>query len=617
MQRSMTTPSKSDAIAAAEAASKQPGAAPPSRRPRGLSLRVKWAIAVMLVTLVPLGVLGYATVGIQKDGLEVAEKAAELAVIDACAQIVDATFASAGESTFAVGQLLTEGKITDQELRLTLARQTLGRAQSLLSVGIYQAGGKFIDGITRERPPGSPPAPTVTPLAEIPAALVAEKEPTPRWLPAEHGPQGPVLRFVTAVVRDGKRRAWVVATLDASRLDLLVGELSAAHFGRAGRVLLLDEQLRVLAGHDQVFKSGTAMKGKDIFANVPVAPGKLRDDFGFSTEFNESSGTPMVGSFRSLRAWGLGVAVRRPAAEAFAALARSRQAFSLAGGLVAILALTAGVLLAARITLPVRRLVELTRAYAARQFDRRSPVTTGDELQELGDSMSDMADAISRSEQELERRAVVQSNLSRFLPAEVATAVAAGDHSIALGGEKRRVSVLFADVVAFTSFSESAPPEKVVALLNELFTTLSDVLFKHGGTVDKFIGDCVMAIFGAPTGQDDHAQRALAAADDIHRFVEASSPEWEERYGVAVKVAIGVNSGDAVVGNLGSELRMEYTAIGDVVNVAARLEAIARPGQTLLTRETAQAAGDDFSYAPMGEHPLRGKQKPVEILELT
>ncbi len=179
---------------------------------------------------------------------------------------------------------------------------------------------------------------------------------------------------------------------------------------------------------------------------------------------------------------------------------------------------------------------------------------------------------------------------------------------------------MIADVAAFTGFAEGTAPERVVAFLNELFTVLAEVVFRHGGMVDKFIGDCVMAVFGATPGvaepPADLCARALAAAEDMHRFVESAAPAWRETYGFEARLGIGVHSGEALVGNLGSEARMEYTVIGDVVNVAARLETLARGGQTLVTAAVAASAGEGFGFNPLGVHPLRGKRAPVEILEL-
>jgi class 3 adenylate cyclase len=231
--------------------------------------------------------------------------------------------------------------------------------------------------------------------------------------------------------------------------------------------------------------------------------------------------------------------------------------------------------------------------------------------------MVDMAGTIARSEAELVRRARVEANLSRFLPATVAARIAEGGQSLALGGERRVVSVVFADVTAFTPFVESAPPERVVAFLNELFGVMTEVVFRHEGTVDKFIGDAVMAVFGAPTAQHDHAARAVACAEDLHRFVESSAERWKARYGIEPRLAVGIGAGEALVGNLGSEARMEYTCVGDTVNVAARLEALARPGQTLVTDAVARAAeAGGFEFAALGPQTLRGKAQPIELFEL-
>jgi class 3 adenylate cyclase len=591
--------------------------APPGNR--GLSLKVKWTAALLVIGAAPVGLLAYGTIGIQKSGLEVSEKETEIAVIDSVGQAVDRLLENSAEATHRVGRILTEAKIPDEDARLGLAQEAMARSEALAHVGIYlPQNGEKIDAIARGG--GAQKKSAIAALEKLPAEVLAAKK--AGWLPITFGPQGAEVRFAEPVEReaDGQKvvRAWVVGTLEAAVLDDAVAGVSQSHYGTSGRVLLIDDRLKIIAGGKEgPLATGQDLAGKDILAKLPVKGVALRDDFGSSTEYDDAGGAAMVGTLRSLKKWGFGVIVRRPQEEAFRALARARQAFMVTGGAVALAALLGGLVLAGRITRPVEELVDLTRAYGKRDFAVRSKVQTGDELEQLGTSMMVMADDLAASEQEIARRAVVEANLSRYMPAEVARSVAEGGKEIALGGEKRTVSALFADVVSFTTFAEKSPPEQVVALLNELFTVMSEVLFRHGGTVDKFIGDCVMAVFGAPTAQEDHAQRAVQAAEDLHRFVEATAPEWEEKYGFGIRLAIGINSGEAVVGNLGSELRMEYTAIGDVINVAARLEALARPGQTLLTRQAASLAGDDFSFNSLGEQSLRGKEKPIEIVELT
>ncbi len=361
-------------------------------------------------------------------------------------------------------------------------------------------------------------------------------------------------------------RAFVVGTLRPELLSDALAAIADRTFGSAHRplVALVDEHARVLA------TTGDFSPGA-VLLRPALSPGSFAAPFGLTAEYR-ARGAARVGSLRTLPELRLAVVVERSRDRAYAALTGARRSLAAAGALVLLGAILLGGWLARRTAVPV--------------------------------------------EAELHRRAEVERDLSRFLPDEVARAIAAGRQSLALGGERRAITVLFADVVAFTSFAESAPPEQVVSFLNELFSVMSEVVFRHGGTVDKFIGDSVMALFGAPTPQPDHPRRALAAAEGLQRFVEASRGEWRTRYGHDVRIGIGVHTGEALVGNLGSARRMEYTAIGDVVNVAARLETLARPGQTLVTAACAEAAGGEFTFAALGSHALRGKQQPVEILEL-
>jgi class 3 adenylate cyclase len=568
-----------------------------------VSLRTKWVLFALLLGLGPLVALALLSVRIQRRGLEQAERELGVAVVDQAAEAVERSLDDAAEATHRVGRLLTEGKITSEDARLELSQETLARAVVLAHVAIYTPEGKLIDAITRAGEERKP-----EPLAAVPEGL-SEKE--GRWLAVEFEGGVAELRYAEALVRGGTRRGWVVGTLKPRALDELLQDLSRRRYEQADRVVLVDAERRVIAGG----APGSSLASKDIFAALG-ARAAVAQKLALTSEYPGEQG-PMVGTLRTLPERGWMLVTRRPEAEAYRALGGAQQASLIAALAVGALAAALGAFFATRTTRPIRALVGLTHAYAARRFGERAEVQTGDELQALGESMSRMADELQRSDAELAKRARAQADLSRFLPEAVAEAVASGFHHVALGGERREISVLFADVVAFTRFAEEAPPERVSAFLNELFTILTEVIFRHGGTVDKFLGDSVMAIFGAPTPQDDHAQRALLVAEDMHRFVSASAPAWRESYGIDVQLAIGVNSGEAVVGNLGSESRMEYTAIGDTVNVAARLESVARPGQTLLTEAvTRRCAGQGFSFTSLGQHPLRGKSRAVEVFQL-
>jgi class 3 adenylate cyclase len=254
---------------------------------------------------------------------------------------------------------------------------------------------------------------------------------------------------------------------------------------------------------------------------------------------------------------------------------------------------------------------------AQRRFGEAVEVKTRDELALLGSTLTKASKELEESEESLKRELAIRSDLGRYLPSELVDQIVRREREVVLGGERRNVTILFADVVAFTPLTEKRPPEEVVTMLNELFTILTAIVFRHGGTVDKFIGDCVMALWGAPTAQEDHAARAVAAAEDMFRFLETGNATWQDRFDITIRLAVGIHSGEAVVGNIGSETRMEYTAIGDVVNVAARLESIARPQQILVTQATRDAAGDDFEYIDAGTHRLAGKEESLQLYEVS
>ena len=193
-----------------------------------------------------------------------------------------------------------------------------------------------------------------------------------------------------------------------------------------------------------------------------------------------------------------------------------------------------------------------------------------------------------------------------------------GQYKVALGGENRDIAVLFVDIRGFTPLSESLEPEQVVEILNEYLNLTTNSIFKNGGTLDKFIGDATMAVFNAPFDLDDYELRALRTAKDIVAGAKALEKSCMERFGRKVTFGVGVNCGEAVVGNIGCDFRMDYTAIGDTVNTAARLESNAKPGQVLISEtiyERVKYKG--VKVEPIGEIPLKGKSKGVFVYQLT
>lgn len=182
-----------------------------------------------------------------------------------------------------------------------------------------------------------------------------------------------------------------------------------------------------------------------------------------------------------------------------------------------------------------------------------------------------------------------------------------------LGGRNKDIAVLFVDIRGFTTMSESLKPDEVVEILNEYFDIITKAVFNNKGTLDKFIGDAAMAVFNSPFDLDDYVFRAVNTAKEIAEGSVALSQRLKERFGRTVSYGIGVNCGEATIGNIGSKFRMDYTAIGDTVNTASRLESNAKAGEILISEEVKNRLKDRIMTEPVGEIPLKGKQIGVFV----
>ena len=204
----------------------------------------------------------------------------------------------------------------------------------------------------------------------------------------------------------------------------------------------------------------------------------------------------------------------------------------------------------------------------------------------------------------------------RFVAPEVVSELMSGGVEIKLGGSEKEITVLFVDIRGFTAFSESNPPEKVVSMVNRYLALTSRSIQEQEGTLDKYIGDATMAVFNAPNDLPDHALRAVRAAWAMKQGAVELHDEIIRDYGVDLQFGIGINTGIAVVGNMGSDFRMDYTAIGDTVNTAARLESNAEKGQVILSDSTYQIVKDHVEAVDMGVLSVKNKKVGIQIYNL-
>ncbi len=232
------------------------------------------------------------------------------------------------------------------------------------------------------------------------------------------------------------------------------------------------------------------------------------------------------------------------------------------------------------------------------------------------DEIGDLARAFDEMTEGLKERERLRGTLGRYVSENVAERILSEDDDLALRGEVRHVAVLFLDVRGFTTISEKLTPTEVVALLNEYFDVVVDRVGAHGGTVNKFIGDAAMCIWGAPKPAEQPERSAVLCALEIQARVAKLSAERMRRGLTTVGLGIGINAGEAVAGNLGAAKRLEYTVIGDAVNLAQRLESQARAGEVLVSQSVYDKVAADVEAAPREPVKLKGKTKPVPLWEV-
>jgi adenylate cyclase len=281
-----------------------------------------------------------------------------------------------------------------------------------------------------------------------------------------------------------------------------------------------------------------------------------------------------------------------------------------AGSIALIAAVAAGLLIARWFTAPLERIGAVVRRIGTGEFDATVKMDRRDEFGELATAVNHMGVA-------LRERDALKGALVRYVSREVAEEVLAGKSGV-LKGTRKQITVLIVDIRNFTAISAQLEPEVVLEFLNKFFTRMIEIIFEHRGTLDKFLGDGCLAIFGAPLEDPDHPRSAVCVARAMLAACDELGGGLRER-GIELRIGIGLHTGEAIVGDIGSDQRTEYTAIGDTVNVASRLESLNKEyGTQLLASEAVvRGAGDEFTFREIAEVAPRGVARPMKIYTLS
>lgn len=347
------------------------------------------------------------------------------------------------------------------------------------------------------------------------------------------------------------------------------------------------------------YDARTLPEMQDAF-NGPVAEKDfVRDKWGLTLSayapIYDSSGLPVAI---------VGADAELPGLETMRRGIGGRLAISLVLGLL--LAFGAGLYSGRVLAEPLDQLIAVTDKVSQGDYEIQVAIKTPPEF-------SRVSDALNRMLVGLRDRDLMRSTFERYVSRPVAERILQEPGRVILAGERRTVTVLFTDVRGFTPLSERMRPEDVLALLNEYFTQMIDVLFTHEGTLDKFIGDGMMCLFGAPVMHLDDPERAVRTAVAMQQTIARISARRGTTGESELRLGIGIHTGPVVVGNIGSERRLEYSVIGDTVNLASRVQAAAQGGEILVTQAVWELVKDVVECVDVGTRQVKGRDEPVHL----
>ena len=259
---------------------------------------------------------------------------------------------------------------------------------------------------------------------------------------------------------------------------------------------------------------------------------------------------------------------------------------------------------------PINLLKKSVEIFGTGDYEHQADITSNDELGDLADAFNQMVRDIALKEK-------IKDSFGRYVAPEIVEMILANPSGHWMKAASKEATVLFTDIRGFTALSEDKEPEVIVDMLNDHFTKITDIIIRHGGHLDKFVGDAAMAVFGIPKENPNHAKDAVKASLEIMSLIEESALKTNQGAPV-LRIGIGINTGEMVSGNLGSNKKMEYTVIGDNVNIASRLTSLADPGEILISSKTYDYLDktDDFKFQEKGRISIKGRKIKIQVFKL-
>ncbi|MCK5056450.1 MAG: HAMP domain-containing protein [Candidatus Aminicenantes bacterium] len=577
-----------------------------------IGIRFRLIAVMILLTIVPLTVTGYFLAKINEESIKIQAKEYQLALSEQLTEIshnlVDETRAELVE----IKMLLNDRKLsTEHTIRLVGYKiSTSGRIDF---VNIYNTEGAFVDTLLlqgNEQPVFSP---------ETLNSATRQK------LKAQYCFTGSVISHNSRLLlpicvpwkSEEQLQGYLWTTVNITPLSLKLNRIIHDRFSSTiHSAYLVDENFDTIvhSGWKEIPEHRN-VKESPLFQNIFRNSLLPKKGVGISFDHEDSQGEWLI-NLNTIPRFNWLVVALQEKSRAYKTLYDMQKKIVLVGSIFILAAILLGSFLGGRMSRPILKVAHGARELAAENFSHRIDVKNADEIGEMARAFNFLGQSLEEYDARIKKEVAIRSDLSRYLTPELVESIMQRRANLNLGGRRQQVTILFADVVSFTPLAESLPSERIVSLLNELFTILTGIIFRNRGMIDKFIGDCVMALFGVPDPHPEAPARAVQTAREMIRWLDVGNKKWQKEYKLSLQLAISIHCGEVIIGNVGSEKRMEFTAIGDVVNTAARLEKIAQANQVLITGSVWNELKNRDNIKPFGRFELRGKNREIDVFEV-
>ena len=576
-------------------------------------IRARFILILVLITLIPLLITGYILTKINEESIKVQTKEFQLSVSIQLTELTHSILNNSCSELSEISQILSDTNLsTDQVLRLTSYK--VSNSKNIQSVNIHNIEGAFVDSLAAS---GNDLKTFTT--KKIPADLISIIR-EGKCVPGRFFSTGGRIylqifkSWKTGEKLQGYFQVITEITGLSSQLKDIIHKRSFPRFDSA---YIIDRNFNMVANSDWTGQGDIDdISYKKMISGILNQRALPSKNIGIAFDFFDGK-TEWLVNINTISRLNWILVTLQEKSKAYESLYSLQKKILLIALIFILIAGLIGALLGTHLSSPILKIAKGARILAENKFSHRiKDIRSGDEIGEVASAFNHLGESLEEYDARIKKEVAIRSDLSRYLTPELVESIIDRKADLELGGKKQKIAVLFADIAGFTSIAESKPPEQVVSLLNELFTILTGIIFRNNGMIDKFIGDSVMALFGIPDSDPAAVDHAVSTAKEMRTWLEVGNKKWRKDLGINIELSISINYGEVIVGNIGSESRMEFTAIGDVVNTAAKVEKIALADQILITEEVYNILSDKKNVRPAGEFKISGHEENARLFEI-